>query len=836
MLFRSLPQNMYAIVFAIGFALLAGPFTANAQTTADQLYLAVQRLQAELGESNQADQIRDQLGIRQLETESGKGYSGNIQVLQQIANSFSVHQSKTNEMKMVAAALTNHLQELNRSFSIDPISAINNLDVELVEIAPATLETYRQQTLDAIQDMDAFHTEELSLYGRHILNKRIGTASLIKALDEAVFELEGISDEQKARQEDESDEQYEERLEELQAANQRKLNQDLNRLRQRLVLGRQEFGFVNAEYLNLPFANAERAITKMEEKVIGYLLFQSRNRPALEENLQVRKQVFVKGGVMADPTSRLYQAELGRWMDLLASRGQDDGLQAAVRRRFSRPNLKVSVQESLINRVAGQPVSQVDHVDQVIVGSRAVGINYTTGSVSLDFIDSPYSAVVRINLAGMLESSTYTKEGPVTAYTRSTGNFHLNRDIRANIGNVTVSEPQAYAKLSSEFLGTNRIPLITRIASRRFSERQMRAEEVGSELARDQLLDQFTQQTDEQLGEGLGQLRELRGRKVELDGILSELRIIVSEVLAQDEDGIAEEPYDLIAPFDLPRLFISSTNSELNIGATLEGENRFAAPVDPPNSFVYADVRVQLHETMISNFIAPIVQDRLIESWQFPNIVSALSRGEFTIPEQEDPKPFAIRFEDGRPIQIEFEGNELGVTVYGREFRQARNRFTDPIKIHIRFRIMNKDGKLWLVRASNPQVEFTFDPLEGETLSVESIGFRQFLQDNLEAAIADDPEANAIELPANLLPLDELETENAELVQQLRQVELVECSFQNGWATLAWSMTGGYSGVAKNTPGIWFDVPDEVKPKSEDQEGEEEESSNQDAADSPSLD
>jgi len=574
--------------------------------------------------NEQGDTVRDLYLIRELETESAKGFSGDVQILQQALQRLSVANELPPNFPAIKTALQAHLDVLQQSWTVDVVSQVPALDPELKLVDLDGLNQARDKTLQVLKNLNEFHQEELSYYGRHYINKKLRTRQLIKSLNDFEFQVAEIDREEQKQTDTESDDDFQQRIEKLKAASQNQFNRQINTLRNQLALARKTFGAATFSYPNLKIAAAERQIADMENRIGGYLLFQSRRKSAFENDLQIRKQAFVsQDGVVKDSDDRLYQAELGRWLELLQTRGQGQGLDAAARRRFSKPNLKVTVQESLVNRLASRPVAEMADVDQVIVGSRAVGWSYTTGLVSLDFVDSPHSALIRLNLAGAIQSSAYTKEGPVTAYTSSNGNFAAGRNVEANVGNLSISKPTATANVYSNFLGTNCIPLVTRIAQQRFSERQWRAEEVASGLARDQVLEQFSEESDVALLAGVEQLEQARSRETEIIDQANTVRRDISELLAQDEDGQLNEPFDLIDPFIVPRFFVTSTDTTLQIGGLLEADNRLASPTDPPGPTVPVDFRIQLHESMLSNLIAPFIQNRLIENWQIRNTIDS---------------------------------------------------------------------------------------------------------------------------------------------------------------------------------------------------------------------
>jgi hypothetical protein len=787
---------------------------ASAQTTSDQLYYAVQQAQQALGTGAPADEIRDRFLVRQLETESARGFTARVDVLEEAAGRFASAEIP-GELAAVDAALQAHLKSLREGESLDVAGEVLNLSTTLQLVDLGVLDASRQKTLAVLRAMNDSNREDLSSYGRFHLNRKLGFESLYQALERFEFRVGDIDPESYLQLGDESDDEFQQRISRLESEQQDLFNRNLNTLRNQIARARQLFGLAWLQYENQKIAIAERSLFQFEKQLAAYLLVQSRRRGAFEEQLQVRKQAFVsQQGQPVPPEDRLYQAELGRWLGLLSTRQQDNGLAVAARRQFSKPNLRITLQESLANRLGGQTVSQVDHVDEVIVGSRAQGFSYTSGAVNVDFLENPHSARVRIQLGGSIQSSTYSKEGPVTAYTSSGGNFQASRDVLANVGNLSIYDPDGWAGIATSFLGTNCGGPITRIASRRFGERQRRAEEIASERARDRMLGQFSAETDAALADGRKQFAETRSRRDEALAWFKELRGRISMLYSANEQGQPRDTYDLIDPLGIPRIFVKSSNSELQIGGVLEGSNRLAASTEPGGPTVPADVRVQIHESLLSNFMAPFLQNQLLENWKIRNTIEALVGGDAELPARADDRPFAIRFEDGRPIQIEFDNNEVGVTVFGKEFRQGGNSYADPLNINVRFRILDDQGELKLVRVSRAVAEFTYDPLEGKSLDV---GFKSFLQDNLDKSLAGDPLDNAIALPTNLIPLENVKDEEAR--NRLANARLVEVSMENGWLTLGWNyVTTDRPVQASYTPAIWSELPEMEQPPTDDRQ------------------
>ena len=215
------------------------------------------------------------------------------------------------------------------------------------------------------------------------------------------------------------------------------------------------------------------------------------------------------------------------------------------------------------------------------------------------------------------------------------------------------------------------------------------------------------------------------------------------------------------------------------------------------------DVRVQIHESLLSNIIAPFIQDRLLENWKIRNTIESILGDNAKLPAATDDRPFGIRFEDGRPIQFEFDNNEFGVTVFGKEFRQGTNAYDDPLNINVRFRLVNEDGQIKVVRVGKATTEFTYDPLPGKSLDV---GFKSFLQDNLDKAMAQEVNENPLTLPLNLIPLERIK--DPEIRSKVANARLTELTMEDGWLTIGWSyVEGADPNLSTNTPAIWTEQP-----------------------------
>ena len=767
---------LVALLFSFHSAVSVG------QTTGDELFHAVIRLQWELGDGDDGNQLRDAWDLRALEIEASRGASANAMVLNNALRRLRSVPHDSADYEEVIRKLETHLVYLQNPNAQGVLDAIGQFESTLPELTAESLDQSRQDLVYRLDDLAAYHESELSYYGRHYLDGRLGLEELRKTLAEFEFEAQERDTKQFAK--------------------------DIIGLRKRIAEAETTFAKATLSYQHHQLRECERSLAAMKRQLLAFVTPMSKAATAaLKADLERRLLHFRnESGTLNDPRSRGFQAELGRWLALLADRKQMSSFDRAVRQLYSLPNFKVTIREGMINRLASQTVSEVAYIDEVILGTRAQGLSYTNGDVVIDFVPNPVSAQVRVRLSGTVASDQYTQEWPVMAYTGAYGSLHASRDVAVNVGSMTVFNPVATASVSSEFRGTDSIRLIERIALKRYLEIRERSDQIASERARDQLLDRFTKQTDEPLKEGQQKLNELRERRGELFEELSGLRDQFSVALARDEDGRLEKSYPMVDPLVLPRISTTTTDDALQVTGTLEAHNRLAASSFPAPATFPVDIRVQVHETLFSNMAAPLIQGKLIHNWQFADIADSFSSGAVEVPDPGDGRKFAIRFMEGRPIQIEFEDNQVVVKLIGKEFQQGGNRYPTPMYIAFKFRVIRHDGKLKLVRAGEPVADFLLPQPEGG-YPADDIAIRQSLRDNLAALSEEDPIETAVELPENLLPTSYVR--EAEVQQQLERLQLVEFSTQDGWLNIGWNYSPGPV-FTVDTPAIWPGLPAEL--------------------------
>ncbi len=209
------------------------------------------------------------------------------------------------------------------------------------------------------------------------------------------------------------------------------------------------------------------------------------------------------------------------------------------------------------------------------------------------------------------------------------------------------------------------------------------------------------------------------------------------------------------------------------------------------------------HETLLSNFVDPIFRGKTFTDEELADELESIlgTRPDALAPKAEDDdaakdQSFSITFTNIRPIQFEFENNRLAVVVSGQRFSQGDSKIDEGLKIIIRFKIQRVSGKLKLARDGKAEIDYV-DP---DKKSPRTVAFRSFLDGRLNPKDAAD--APSIDLPDNLIPVDEVEALKNSPVA--RKLFLSQCRVEGGWLYLGWNYVeaSNYISMTVDTPAI----------------------------------
>lgn len=495
---------------------------------------------------------------------------------------------------------------------------------------------------------------------------------------------------------------------------------------------------------------------------------------------------------VTDPAQRAAQGDFAGELGWLDATGHAPALVAAMRAEYMLPNANFSVMESFARQVAARPVNNTRPVSENILGRQIYGTATTQGQVVVDFVNDPDQAHVSLQMRGQTVSDSHTHQGPITAYSGAYADIEVRRSILANAGGMIEYEPYGAANLCSEFRGVNCIRLVEKLAYKQYQRDKDASEAIGARRLERRLIDEFGRETSQAIQDGRDRL---------------------AQAYTESDSRIGFVP-----PFCV------LTTDDMLMGFGMKTDTfQLSAPTDPPTAVkVPADVVLQVHESMLDNFLEPLLARQTIKNIEFPQKFEEwFGQRPANMPEPADDEIWGITFENSRPVQFIFDESLIGIAVAGSRFTRdelyrdpatgerktrVRESINEPMMIKILFQMQRSGDKMTLVRHGRATVEFT----RAGVKTVPQNAFRSFLEDVLnkslreaeEAAAKPDAPQSGVRLSENLIPLDRLK--DPTIAQDLK---LVIFRSEAGWITAGWRNVPGLATGAGTIPADALDTP-----------------------------
>ena len=474
---------------------------------------------------------------------------------------------------------------------------------------------------------------------------------------------------------------------------------------------------------------------------------------------------------LAFDNDRRAAAEIGNTTGWLESAGQVPDLVAAIRKQYSLPNLHLEISNYLVNEFAERDTSEVRRVNEQILSRLIRGIAFVNANVKVQFVPDPNQARASIDLTGDIVSHTYTRSGKFTAYAGANGNFNAKRELFANVGGMFACDPFGDLSLGSYFKSIDsNCNLVQKLAVKEYKKSKARSEAISRKNTKEELFEKFEAETSDALNQGYDRFEDLNSAQTDTSQLLPSLYMYTTA----------------------DRLVISGHRAtQYDLAATKQAQLF---------DHLSSDVHAKVHESMLSNYASPLLAGRRLTNTEIADTFRDLLGREADSEEDsdEEAEEFSIRFAEARPIQIEFEGNKIAVTITGDEFIRDRTRVRNGLKIRLAFKIERGDDSLQLVPDGDVSVELV-DPMK---TNIQTVTFITFLQDRL-SEVLQKADSNAIKIPANLIPVDRIKGEQAGEIA--KSMQLVQFRLDDGWLYAGWKYLPDHSLFhgAVDTPAIW---------------------------------
>ena len=796
-------RNLITFLFSTILLVQLAPH-ASADTT-DRLIQSVQRLNTWLGEGDDTDRWRRALDMNVLESQAVLGYRANPVVLQTLIQRFQFAPAHP-VFRDVGEALSEHLNVLNLSRVGDLSSAASHAKSQFRQPDPKILAKIRDRAVRDAQVLKKFYASTKNEIEANEIFDIIEIDNLIEELDSLQFELPPKRSAGKVKAEidavnleireftnqldalvinDETKSQREKLEKEI--ADRKKKVADLTAERQTIAQAdrpRRTATLTKLRAFQKYLGNFEEAVLSAQDAYIAtskrslerlFWRYRFASDDILESRFNSTLDNLIEDLKSIDgPNWRTASARIGTSLGDLERMGQVPGLIAAVRAKYSNPNLQIRIAEGMINEIASRPVNDNRPVAETVLGRFIQGQANINGNVNIDLIDNFNEAQLSILLKSNLASSTFTKQGPIVAYAGSTAQIEARRSIYAGLGGLIINDAYAAANLGSNFEGVNcRLRIVNKIAYKQYLKDKSLSEGISAGRLEKQTTDEFARQTDEQFEPLKIQMRDFKERVMPFVAALPDMHLHTSHVQVKG-DGIRVSP--------------------LTIAATKM----------PPASVANPEVGIRLHESLVSNYLNPFFAGKEYTNLELGEKIAEIAS--VATPPAFNGEEWSITFSRNRPIQIEFDDNQFRLVVKGRRFKQpGRRAFVKSLQIQLAFKMIRVKDKIRLVRDGEAKVVHeNEDEKDGASVAFVTFLSRK-LNEQSEGGMGSD-----LELPPNLIPLDEIpEMSDNPVAKKLR---LVEFRSSDGWLQAGWNhITNDSEFSTVDTPAIQSPTEDDLK-------------------------
>jgi len=418
------------------------------------------------------------------------------------------------------------------------------------------------------------------------------------------------------------------------------------------------------------------------------------------------------------------QREIGFVLSLLDQTGQSKDLVQAVRSTFSRPNVRVLVSEEFIHRQFSRPVSQVNPVNENILGTQICGTGYLSGTVTPCLIQNSHQAALSLLLSASFSSRNVGTNRGVRLQTRGNANIDAAESLSlTDNGLVTNNDTTVNASLSSDIMSIeHRSRIVRKIASRKADDQKPLAESIGRAKLAKKVQVQFHEQLMEQVSE-------------------ANSRILTPERPIFGRLGLEK-----------PQRTSWSTNDFLSILWRQQGPAQLAAPSSCPLVVPTQGLAIQVHQSSIINLLDPIISGRILQSADLDDLASQFGmEPSQALREEAGGEPWAITMAGFHPVEVEFDNQLVVFRIRTTKLDRGDAGLDQSASVEASYKPVVENGTIQMLRVGDVKIEFVGKAQSG----LRAVTLRSFLKKKFDSVfkevLFDKPLRPTDRLPPNLL-------------------------------------------------------------------------------------
>ena len=476
------------------------------------------------------------------------------------------------------------------------------------------------------------------------------------------------------------------------------------------------------------FHNKEDQFIKLMSEAVNHLLEETKEKGRVDSSISNH---------LVTLTHNLYHANLA---------GQQ---LKQIRGMYASKNLKVIIDESFVQRLAAKPVARPQSVNECILGTRVTGNAFMSGNVSLNLLPMQNGIGFQLDLNACMTSQSKGYNRGIVFNTVSSSPVLATKQVFVSESGVSSPPASVSTQLQTSIQSIeHRSRLVRRIAGKKAAEQKPQSEAVAEGRLQNRVCQEFTEQVDSQVAQAQPRLVEMRNKTFPELGRL----------------GVTK-----------PQLDLSSTDISILAGATHIEPGQLAAPSDCPLPRP-ANVSAigQIHESALCNAMATILGGRTIRNYALGDYIKQVTgKVPDDLKDEIEGEEWSITFNPSQPVRIEFDDNNIAITVRIVRMTRGKQLQDDAVSITAKYLPQIVDSRITLTRQGD--VEVVSDK---NTTGAKATTLRSFLRNKFDKTF----KQSIVTEPITLAKLQSRFPQMAKLNFDINRVAL---TVDQGWMQVA---------------------------------------------------
>ncbi len=482
------------------------------------------------------------------------------------------------------------------------------------------------------------------------------------------------------------------------------------------------------------FARTASAIERYRELAFWNALARRRDTSKIYDTYVKRLQEQVRRHLEAPTVETTRQ--IGKTLGMIEYQGQSPALLAAIRSRYSQPNVVAEVSVEALNGLV-EPIRRLQPVRDCILGANVRGTALTSGEVSFASYESADQISLDIRLTGLITTNTVGYKKPVQVKTTGHTNYAASKRLTLSDERFHATTARVSARTNNHTYSVRKTGgnfgrrLIEKIAWKKVRESKAKGERIAARKARRRVSESF----DEKVLAALTNSRTNYEDKVRMP--------MLRRGFVPDQMHFASNAGVLMAQVSL------ATGKQISTDAV------------PPAKDLGNDITVQVHETAVNNYLPFLLsgvglsQESKDQPQQLEGDVpewlkkAAAEKEDVEAPTpaeaareelQEEFKPYRLVFNSEHPASASFDDSRLTLRLRFAALYTNLNDDQAPLEnwdFVVVYQIGRHDDKIVLRRVGDIEVFPTgFDPRWDTKLTSEQVGYRNNLAKNINKRAA----------------------------------------------------------------------------------------------------